>query len=428
MSTYGLSPRGRGNPGRLFHSVARCRSIPAWAGEPIFGKSGTWLQRVYPRVGGGTCGKGTPQGHNEGLSPRGRGNLLMASIKLSNVRSIPAWAGEPSRSQRQARIGAVYPRVGGGTLNKDGTLATSEGLSPRGRGNPHVYRVRISRCGSIPAWAGEPIFGKSGTWLQRVYPRVGGGTCGKGTPQGHNEGLSPRGRGNLLMASIKLSNVRSIPAWAGEPSRSQRQARIGAVYPRVGGGTLNKDGTLATSEGLSPRGRGNPHVYRVRISRCGSIPAWAGEPGGVVAVARYGAVYPRVGGGTCVIRGQLDHKRGLSPRGRGNPVRICRRYLKRRSIPAWAGEPRLDVAYPTDRTVYPRVGGGTHEHLRHIESRRGLSPRGRGNPPPPFLPTPLRRSIPAWAGEPCTRRQTGAWEPVYPRVGGGTWYENVPAI
>ena len=51
-------------------------------------------------------------------------------------------------------------------------------------------------------------------------------------------GLSPRGRGNLDIAPPLVGHRRSIPAWAGEPPLPVFIHRDGAVYPRVGGGTV----------------------------------------------------------------------------------------------------------------------------------------------------------------------------------------------
>ena len=52
--------------------------------------------------------------------------------------------------------------------------------------------------------------------------------------------------------------VRSIPAWAGEPRSGPASAPLCRVYPRVGGGTITGGNNRFTPEGLSPRGRGNP--------------------------------------------------------------------------------------------------------------------------------------------------------------------------
>ena len=50
----------------------------------------------------------------------------------------------------------VYPRVGGGTLLDVDTSGSTEGLSPRGRGNQRGEHGAARLDGSIPAWAGEP--------------------------------------------------------------------------------------------------------------------------------------------------------------------------------------------------------------------------------------------------------------------------------
>ena len=50
--------------------------------------------------------------------------------------------------------------------------------------------------------------------------------------------------------------------------------------------------------------------------------------------------------------------------------------------------------------VYPRVGGATGVVLTVVRVQEGLSPCGRGNHHETTVPKSLRRSIPAWAGQP----------------------------
>ena len=76
-------------------------------------------------------------------------------------------------------------------------------------------------------------------------------------------------------------------------------------------------------------------------------------------------VHPRVGGATAKVRGGKKLKKGLSPRGRGNPM--------------------------------PSLADTTPAGLA-----RGLSPRGRGNRHVRNGSAIIIRSIPAWAGEPPT--------------------------
>ena len=70
----------------------------------------------------------------------------------------------------------VYPRVGGATLNNAAFSPSHPGLSPRGRGNHDVERIRYGRTGSIPAWAGQPLSSLVNSFREKVYPRVGGAT------------------------------------------------------------------------------------------------------------------------------------------------------------------------------------------------------------------------------------------------------------
>ena len=152
-----------------------------------------------------------------GLSPRGRGNLKGTTNTFHQARSIPAWAGEPVDNEANIYNKTVYPRVGGGTNH------------PRTGGG------------------GQP-----------VYPRVGGGTGYWTVDRSYLPGLSPRGRGNPSSTAYQKCPSRSIPAWAGEPSRGSRERVISPVYPRVGGGTAVSRSNVSQVAGLSPRGRGNP--------------------------------------------------------------------------------------------------------------------------------------------------------------------------
>ena len=180
--------------------------------------------------------------------------------------------------------------------------------------------------------------------------------------------------------------------------------------------------------GLSPRGRGNP-PFQVEASRpYRSIPAWAGEPRLHLLRQRRNGVYPRVGGGTVTRRPPGLSGLGLSPRGRGNQGWTEAAGVVVGSIPAWAGEPRRPMAATPPCRVYPRVGGGTRLESALDAERRGLSPRGRGNQHLPLWLFISNGSIPAWAGEPVTPANNALVLRVYPRVGGGTRRESIMKI
>ena len=147
----------------------------------------------------------------------------------------------------------------------------------------------------------------------------------------------------------------------------------------MGGGTFLSYQSSSDDQDLSPRGRGN-HVHGPRRkTHGGSIPAWAGEPRSSSGPSCPSKVYPRVGGGTIEESRLYSCCLGLSPRGRGNPGCGEQDILATRSIPAWAGEPQRINRYHYLQPVYPRVGGGTFRGAFTNARRVGLSPRGRGN-------------------------------------------------
>ena len=155
-------------------------------------------------MGGGTSDSSVLKRFQRlGLSPRGRGNRRHSS-KLGRhpQRSIPAWAGEPRSEGRRLPFCRWLRSI------------------PAWAGEPWALPASSEGCQrSIPAWAGEPAYDAA---------------CG---PKGE-QGLSPRGRGNLTTATV------TIPATLG-------------VYPRVGGGTNQCARMIhALVHGLSPRGRG----------------------------------------------------------------------------------------------------------------------------------------------------------------------------
>ena len=266
------------------------------------------------------------------------------------------------------RPAGVYPRVCGGTQSAPSMRVSQGGLSPRVRGNRGWSRKTAPRARSIPACAGEPHSASGRKKRGRVYPRVCGGTLGGGDLQIVRQGLSPRVRGNPLVAKSGLQNPGSIPACAGEPPSRRLANENQTVYPRVCGGTRAWAQPSRQSSGLSPRVRGN-HWRLVRSGNRGrSIPACAGEPCAISGVGLVWWVYPRVCGGTRASWRRASRNAGLSPRVRGNRSPIPRVQAQRGSIPACAGEPPRRRPDILQSAVYPRVCGGT---LPYTEQRTG---------------------------------------------------------
>ena len=234
--------------------------------------------RVYPRVCGGTSSTDRRTVIAWGLSPRVRGNPIRRTVQRRERRSIPACAGEPQGKPEMDARQRVYPRVCGGTHRPESRGPRNCGLSPRVRGNPPARKPRPPKLRSIPACAGEPPRCRGSPWSMWVYPRVCGGTSEPDPHHGNGYGLSPRVRGNRLDLRSWSCGVGSIPACAGEPPRHEPANQPYSVYPRVCGGTLLVRLALLGRKGLSPRVRGNLKTEWAYWTMYGSIPACVWEP------------------------------------------------------------------------------------------------------------------------------------------------------
>ena len=193
-----------------------------------------------------------------------------------------------------------------------------------------------------------------------------------------------------------------------------------AVYPRASGGTEYAESPSASVSGLSPRERGNHGAPGRVVVGARSIPARAGEPGSPPTTPAGTAVYPRASGGTSLITVSVGCPTGLSPRERGNLTAYTPHADDERSIPARAGEPCSRPLPTSPTTVYPRASGGTPLGHRGMHYLNGLSPRERGNQGGVLGATGGARSIPARAGEPLDDGAVGPRDGVYPRASGGT--------
>ena len=187
-------------------------------------------------------------------------------------------------------------------------------------------------------------------------------------------------RGNHRRALRRQRRPGSIPARAGEPQCGRGPPAGPAVYPRACGGTLFLLPERLRVGGLSPRVRGNPPPCGHARPHGGSIPARAGEPWWTWATAGSCRVYPRACGGTAATSADAGSLRGLSPRVRGNLLRIPGSCACSGSIPARAGEPIPAMLNKIVERVYPRACGGTAGLLGLTVGCGGLSPRVRGNP------------------------------------------------
>ena len=148
-----------------------------------------------------------------------RGKPIQAVVTACFRRNIPAYAGK-TRTQTGFTINQLeHPRVCG--ENRYTTLRKSyaNGTSPRMRGKPEYTTVRNTQRRNIPAYAGKTHATAQKCWFPTEHPRVCGENSGVCVNSVTITGTSPRMRGKRPAAVAAFVNVRNIPAYAGKTTR-----------------------------------------------------------------------------------------------------------------------------------------------------------------------------------------------------------------
>ena len=222
--------------------------------------------------------------------------------------TIPACAGQSSVVARANNRGGDHPRVCGAKQITLSAYIKKKGPSPRVRGKGLSNSVAIFSSGTIPACAGQsfctPAFGTH-YW---DHPRV----CGA----------------KQITLSAYIKKKGPSPRVRGKEDITSRRAR---------------------TPGPSPRVRGKAFSHRQSLHYRGTIPACAGQRSKSVAHRLLSRDHPRVCGAKPVIRVTDNYILGPSPRVRGKGLVGTSHNDELGTIPACAGQRLPDLLFYNPR-------------------------------------------------------------------------------
>ena len=250
----------------------------------------------------------------------------------------------------------------------------------------------------IPACAGNRLGALKSAGTATVHPRV----CGEQPPLSCRQvlggGSSPRVRGTACVRSRPPVPVRFIPACAGNSLTSDPARARAPVHPRVCGEQSACSLLIRASSGSSPRVRGTGCSLLYLFMRRRFIPACAGNSGSIRTRCSRWSVHPRVCGEQLCPASSATAANGSSPRVRGTAYINDAAVFAQRFIPACAGN-RFACSNPHyPRSVHPRVCGEQLIETAAAAVRAGSSPRVRGTERRSANYKGRRRFIPACAG------------------------------
>ncbi len=272
-----------------------------------------------------------------GLSPLARGTPVFAGDDLWQARFIPARAGNTSDLYSLPLALPVYPRSRGEHQRPLFPPAGAPGLSPLARGTRQALRLALPALRFIPARAGNTPQTCTSQRRPTVYPRSRGEHQAGFDEREIEAGLSPLARGTRHRQLCCCSSSRFIPARAGN-TEARRKFRIGEpVYPRSRGEHTGTSPASAFAHGLSPLARGTLPTASVRTLKKRFIPARAGNTPAPPLSVLLRSVYPRSRGEHRVSYASPVAVLGLSPLARGTRYLLGSEPNFWRFIPARAG-------------------------------------------------------------------------------------------
>ena len=155
MTSIGSSPHARGTHPEQAGQWQSTRFIPACAGNAAGRYKGGRAQTVHPRMRGERTADQIAQGKVYGSSPHARGPRMARRPGSARCRFIPACAGNAGRSRRCSSWCAVHPRMRGERSSTHMSRWSRPGSSPHARGTLFILVLFNSQPRFIPACAGN---------------------------------------------------------------------------------------------------------------------------------------------------------------------------------------------------------------------------------------------------------------------------------
>ena len=294
---------------------------------------------------------------------------------------------------------ADHPRACGANRRTAARNLARVGSSPRMRGKPARARRSTRSRRIIPAHAGQTTRACSPVPVNTDHPRA----CGANglDPNGAccAVGSSPRMRGKLGLCGLVRRCSRIIPAHAGQTPDSRSTSTRSSDHPRACGANWHAHQSRQFAGGSSPRMRGKQRPVAELGWRGRIIPAHAGQTCTEAACEDRCSDHPRACGANKYFPRHDPNLDGSSPRMRGKLARSPITAVRRRIIPAHAGQTSMKYSWPFPVTDHPRACGANLPPSTASVTLCGSSPRMRGKQLTGEVFTFLVRIIPAHAGQ-----------------------------
>ena len=234
------------------------------------------------------------------------------------------------------------------------------------------------------------------------HPRACGANAKQAKEGDSLPGSSPRMRGKRTSCRYMSLRARIIPAHAGQTTLRRLHSVFLPDHPRACGANIQASWKSISRDGSSPRMRGKREAVSMSCLRRRIIPAHAGQTRNSRRWSRPCSDHPRACGANSLAVVPLMPRLGSSPRMRGKHEHDGVVGGRPRIIPAHAGQTDSGDQHRGAAPDHPRACGANLASAFRLASSAGSSPRMRGKLGRGQLLLGGGRIIPAHAGQ--TRR------------------------
>ena len=194
MNPAGSPPHTRDKSSVVPHSVFSIGIIPAYAGQIFRWGSCPHLTEDHPRIRGTNMVITSCSPVFSGSSPHTRDKFRFSKIITTNIRIIPAYAGQITEKDYDKLWQEDHPRIRGTNCHRNCLFGSSQGSSPHTRdklfGSHRIFKM--SRI--IPAYAGQITAVANSLNQYKDHPRIRGTNDAFSDPTSSVRGSSPHTR------------------------------------------------------------------------------------------------------------------------------------------------------------------------------------------------------------------------------------------
>ena len=232
------------------------RITPAYAGQITSRVQGGGSNRDHPRIRGTNLTSAHSLSPVPGSPPHTRDKFFRLSEGREGERITPAYAGQILKFSIRMMESQDHPRIRGTNFSNSSTLLYPLGSPPHTRDKCQARRLKARSPRITPAYAGQITCEDVEARYREDHPRIRG-TNRTGDQRGATaQGSPPHTRDKYRLNTDSFVSSRITPAYAGQ--------------------MLSMKGLVNTSRGSPPHTRDKCVVFSSVVVPCRIIPAYAG--------------------------------------------------------------------------------------------------------------------------------------------------------